>query len=156
MKPDFMMAIDPGLSGGMAVGMGRRGVIALSMPSTPGDIVELLQELWDLREPDEVGVCYLEKVNGFGGLPGTRMFNFGENYGVLQGALAVLKVPTVLVTPRAWLKKLGLGAAGEKNRAKWKNALKAEAQRRYPALKVTLKTADALLILAAHEEGGGE
>ena len=59
MNPDFMMAIDPGLSGGMAVGMGRRGVIALSMPSTPGDIVELLQELWDLREPDEVGVCYL-------------------------------------------------------------------------------------------------
>jgi len=31
----------------------------------------------------------------------------------------------------------------------WKNKLKAEAQRLYPDIKVTLKTADALLILEA-------
>jgi hypothetical protein len=148
---DFILAIDPGASGGMAVGMGKRGVIALSMPSTPADIVELLNELWELKEPGERGVCYLEKVNGYGGLPGVRMFNFGENYGVIQGALASMKAPTVLVTPQAWMKRLGLGGQGAKNKSKWKNTLKAEAQRRYPELKITLKTADALLILAAHE-----
>jgi hypothetical protein len=42
----------------------------------------------------------------------------------------------------------GLGTASRcASKSEWKNKLKAEAQRRFPDLKVTLKTADALLIL---------
>lgn len=40
-------------------------------------------------------------------------------------------------------------AANAKAKREWKNKLKAEAQRRYPDIKVTLGTADALLILSA-------
>ena len=147
----LMMAIDPGAQGGMALRLPDGAAICYPMPATDGDIVELIEELWALRNDDEPGCCYMEKVNGRGGLPGVRMFNFGQNYGLVLGALAALRIPTVLIEPRQWQKRLSLGKAG-KSQTKWKNKLKAEAQRRFPLCKVTLKTADALLILAAMEE----
>jgi hypothetical protein len=53
-----------------------------------------------------------------------------------------------MVRPQKWQKWLGLGrASGCGSPREWKNKLKAEAQRRFPYLNVTLKTADALLIL---------
>ena len=151
----FRMAIDPGAQGGLALGLPGGATLCYPMPATDGDIVELIKELWALRNDDEQGCCYVEKVNGRGGLPGTRMFNFGQNYGLVLGALAALQIPTVLIEPQKWIRMLGLGKAG-KGRTKWKNKLKAEAQRRFPHCNVTLKTADALLILAAMEETGGE
>lgn len=146
----FVIGIDPGANGGIAahIPSGTAGVVAYRMPATDADICDLLTELWGLKEPDESGVVFVEKVNGHGGLPGTRMFNFGQNYGLILGCLATLKAPTVLLTPQAWLKKIGIGM-GEKNKTKWKNILKSEAQRRYPKNKVTLYNADALLIMSA-------
>ena len=50
--------------------------------------------------------------------------------------------------PQDWQKGFGLGTASAcASKRIWKNKLKAEAQRRFPHLNVTLKTADALLIL---------
>ena len=54
----------------------------------------------------------------------------------------------VLVRPQTWQKDFGLGTASRcASKSEWKNKLKAEAQRRFPHLGVTLQTADALLIL---------
>jgi hypothetical protein len=95
-------------------------------------------------------MAYLEQV---GGMIGGRnpaapmMFNFGCNYGYVKGVCAALHLPVRLVRPAEWQKAAGVGIKGKMSDNLWKNKLKAEAQRRYPGLKITLKTADALLIL---------
>jgi hypothetical protein len=93
---------------------------------------------------------WIEHVGGFAGAahPGAYMFTFGEGYGFLRGLLRGLGCVPRVVAPCRWQRPLGLGRAKDfpSDRA-WKNALKAEAQRRFPHLRVTLKTADALLIL---------
>jgi hypothetical protein len=64
-----------------------------------------------------------------------------------MGVVKTLKIPITLVTPQEWQKHFSLGTASAcASKTVWKNKLKAEAQRRFPACKVTLKTADALLI----------
>ena len=95
-------------------------------------------------------LCVLEEVNGFVGKaqPGSAMFKFGEGYGFLKGVVQALGIRLVLVRPQVWQKAFGLGTASRcASKSEWKNKLKAEAQRRFPELNVTLKTADALLIL---------
>jgi hypothetical protein len=63
--------------------------------------------------------------------------------------LSGLYIRTELITPQKWQKKLGLGTSKGLTPTQWKNKLKAEAQRLFPDIRVTLKTADALLILEA-------
>ena len=95
-------------------------------------------------------VCVLEEVSGFAGKaqPGSAMFRFGEHFGFIKGVVQALEIRLVLVRPQVWQKGFGLGTASAcASKTIWKNKLKAEAQRRFPHLNVTLKTADALLIL---------
>jgi hypothetical protein len=76
------------------------------------------------------------------------MFKFGEGYGFLKGVVQALGIKLVLVRPQVWQKPFNLGTASRcASQSEWKNKLKAEAQRRFPQLPVTLATADALLIL---------
>ena len=126
------------------------------MPDTFGDIIDLLRSIY---APHPNAVCYLEKVSGFAGKgrPGAHMFKFGEGFGFLQGVIMSASIKLVLVRPQEWQKFFSLGtAAACTGKREWKNKLKAEAQRRYPRLDVTLKTADALLLLdyaIAKEDG---
>ena len=121
------------------------------MPKTEGDLVDFIKSLKAATslEGGEV-VCVLEQVGGFAGKaqPGSAMFRFGEHFGFIKGIIQALEVRLVLVRPQVWQKGFGLGTASAcASKTIWKNKLKAEAQRRYPHLNVTLKTADALLIL---------
>ena len=76
------------------------------------------------------------------------MFRFGEHFGFVKGVIQALEIRLLLVRPQVWQKGFGLGTASAcSSKTEWKNKLKAEAQRRFPHLKVTHKTADALLIL---------
>ncbi len=122
-----------------------------AMPATEGDLLERLREFKSLAglEGDEL-VCVLEEVSGFAGVaqPGSAMFRFGEHFGFIKGVVQALGIRLVMVRPRVWQKGFGLGTASAcASKSEWKNKLKAEAQRRFPQLKVTLKTADALLML---------
>ncbi len=122
-----------------------------AMRETQGDLLERLREIKSVAglEGDEL-VCVLEEVGGFAGKaqPGSAMFKFGEHFGFIKGIVQALGVRLVLVRPQVWQKGFGLGAASKcASKTEWKNKLKAEAQRRFPQLAVTLKTADALLIL---------
>lgn len=145
-----IVAIDPGLSGGIAVRwFGKTD--CWPMPETQGDLLERLREIKSVAglEGDEL-VCVLEEVSGFAGKaqPGSAMFRFGEHFGFIKGVVQALGIRLVLVRPQVWQKGFGLGtASGCASKSEWKNKLKAEAQRRFPHLNVTLKTADALLIL---------
>ena len=145
-----LIAIDPGASGGVAVRwFGKTD--CWPMPETQGDVLERLREIKTVAglEGDEL-VCVLEEVSGFAGKaqPGSAMFRFGEHFGFIKGAAQALGIRLVLVRPQVWQKRLGLGTASScASKSEWKNKLKAEAQRRFPQLNVTLKTADALLLL---------
>jgi hypothetical protein len=145
-----IIAIDPGKSGGIAV-LHQNHVAAYPMPDTDGDLLELIKgiSLEASRESAKV-VCVLEQVGGFIGKaqPGAAMFRFGESYGFIKGLMMALTIKLELVRPQTWQKSFSLGTASAcASKTEWKNKLKAEAQRRFPSLGVTLKTADALLIL---------
>jgi len=100
-------------------------------------------------------VAVIEQVGGFvgsegkggGAANGAAMFKFGMSYGGLRMALVGCGIPFEAATPGKWLKGLGVvGRKKEESRTEWKNRLKAAAQRLFPSEKVTLNTADALLI----------
>lgn len=142
-----ILAIDPGASGGLAWydidGVPR----CQAMPQTEGDVLAALRQ-FSASHPG--AVAFVEEVGGYcgAGQPGSAMFKFGRGFGFVIGCLMALGHRVELVRPQRWQKHFGLGtckAAGGKTA--WKNKLKAESQRRFPTCDVTLKTADALLIL---------
>ena len=150
-----LIAIDPGKGGGVALLHKpepaplntSQHVEALAMPSTLGDFASMLAE--EQRNEPNV-TAYVEHVQGFAGKnrPGFHMFALGESFGAIKGMLAARQIRTVLVRPQKWQKIYALGTRSAcKSDSEWKNKLKAEAQRRFPHLTVTLKTADALLLL---------
>lgn len=137
-----IIAIDPGASGGIAWTDGAT-VECQPMPATLGDLVELLRSL----SANGCVTAYLERVVGFipKASPGA-MFSFGQSFGQIQGCLAAMSFRVHEVRPAAWQKALSCG--DKKSHGKhWKAHLKGMAQQLFPTATVTLKTADALLLL---------
>lgn len=148
-----IISIDPGSSGGIAVTNNFDGSYAMKMPDTEGDIVNELKMV-RVRHSAPASVQHefvacVEEVNGFIGKaqPGSAMFKFGRNFGFILGCLQTLGYRIELVRPQKWQKALGLGTSKGMNKTEWKNKLKQRAQQLYPGIKVTLQTADALLLL---------
>ncbi len=150
----MILAVDPGKSGGLAWMFtdsdGSVLTASKQMPDTDGDIVDLLRE-FTIAQKDPV--AYIELVGGFvrGGenrQPGSAMFKFGDGYGFIRGVLMAFGWRVIFVRPQEWQKHFSLGTRSNcATNGEWKNKLKSEAQRRFPNQHVTLKTADALLIL---------
>jgi len=142
----MLLAIDPGLSGGLAVHRPDAGASAFPMPPTEGDVVDALRSLL----VEGVTHAWVENVPWVTGgrISPASTGKLQRNVGVLHGALLALGIPHTLVAPQDWQKPLRLGTrSGCATSTEWKNKLKAEAQRRFPGLAVTLATADALLLL---------
>jgi len=140
-----ILAIDPGQSGGIAYIDEDGGVVAFPMPATDGDILDLFRSLRVSGSGIERAV--VEEVVGFIPKAGAgAMFSFGKGFGFLLGCLMALGYRVELVRPVKWQKSLSLGAKKDHGKG-WKNHLKQTAQRLFPNAVVTLKTADALLIL---------
>ena len=146
------IGIDPGASGGIAWSS-PNGDRSAPLPKTLGDFRELVFEILgsqgffhDLADT----VCHLESPPKFvKAIPGSAVFVMAQSFGRIEGVLAAFKVPTVTVTPQAWQKAHGHGPRGDMTTTQWKNKLKARAQSLYPEERVTLATADALLIFNA-------
>ena len=146
------IGIDPGVSGGIAW-TSPIGDRCAPMPATLHDTLALLNVILD-QQADGVTKAYVEELPKYvGPIPSSAVFVMARNYGNLEGMLVALGVRLHHVKPQAWQKALGLGhrEKGDKTSA-WKNKLKAKAQNLYPENDVTLKTADALLILHAATE----
>jgi hypothetical protein len=142
------IGIDPGKSGGIVVLFGKE-VIATKMPDTEGDVLH-----W-IRTHSSDAVAVIEKVGGYvgkgkdgkDGQPGSAMFVFGMGYGGLRMALLACSIPFEEVTPQRWQKAIMKSSRGKtESKSQWKNRCKAKAQQLFPSQKVTLATADALLI----------
>jgi hypothetical protein len=148
----YIVAIDPGQSGGIAVLPPGQRPHAYPMPDTEGEILDLLAELRLIADTESYQrIAVMEAQAGFsvpgGGTSAGSMFAFGDGYGFLRGVLRATHWRVELVRPPAWQKALALGHRGTLTRTQWKNKLKDTAARLNPELKVTLAIADALLIL---------
>jgi hypothetical protein len=117
----------------------------------PPTMPEILAWLNDNRSTiAEQSFAVIERVGGYVrgvDAPGSAMFNFGKGYGALLMALCAAGVPHEEVTPNVWMRGLGVPPRKKSEARKdWKNRLKMKAQQLFPREKVTLVTADALLI----------
>lgn len=152
------IAIDPGVNGGIAWD-GAKLPSCMNMPGSDTEIAEEIKTLADthhcLLGSPRLGLkCIIEDVPKFVGraLPGSTIFPLAFNCGLVRGIAVSIEMPVILVRPQDWQKHFCLGSKGKSSTTEHKNKLKAEAQRRYPHLKVSLKTADALLLLAYAKE----
>ena len=131
------------MSGGLAH-YGPSGVTLDAMPATDADVRDLVLDRLGVTD-----VVYVEKVGGYvggKGAPGSAMFHFGRNVGFIHGLIASTKTRVIEVAPQRWQKTIQAGTKATHG-TRWKAHLKQIAQQRHPRLSITLKTADALLIL---------
>lgn len=157
----MIIAIDPGLKGGIAWSDHNVRGDAVKMPDTPKGIAEELENI-TLGGERKV-ICYLEEIKGV--LPNQSSkatWTFGVHYGILQGILITLGIPIVYVKPNTWQKAIGASrpstphgankATKERIKREGKRNIKEIVEARYPSLKITLATADALGILMYAEK----
>lgn len=146
-KKLLFIGIDPGMSGGIAV-LTRSGDVALLKP-----LSITVQELWDLLRPYRKRLntpqrfcAVIEKVHAMPGRSSVSLFKLGAAFGGQRMALVGNRIPFEEVSPQKWQKFFGLKRERGKNQTAWKNQLKDLAKELFPDIKITLKTADALLI----------
>jgi hypothetical protein len=145
---NLFVGIDPGEKGGMAVLSGR------DLTVTPMPLTERALWAWflALRDRQEQVTAVLEQVGGYvsgdkgvSGM-GPSMFTFGMSYGRLRMCLVAAAVPFVTVTPQKWQRDLGTTKYPDETKADFKRRLAERARELFPGVKLTLATADAVLI----------
>ena len=145
MKTPFKKAIgiDPGKGGGVAV-ISSETVHIYNCPRTVSDMATLIAMCLNDVSASEAKV-FIEKVWSFPTDGRAGSFTFGENYGQWQGILASHELEPVYVTPKKWQSHFEIKKGLKKDIRK--RILKQMAKDRCPSTKkITLKTADALLI----------
>jgi hypothetical protein len=167
--PVIYIGIDPGAGGGLAC-LGptlskstasrqtpSSYAVAIKMPDTDAAILNWLRS----HKAGLGGTTFviMEKVGGYVNrtergfsadhrAKGHLMFNFGDINGALRMAVvAAVGRPPIMVQPAVWQRALGIPPRGKREpQGKFKTRLKRLAQELFPAIRVTLSTADALLI----------
>ena len=129
----MFIGIDPGASGAIAV-LDAKGYLLDHAPMPTfkdgkSTRVNAAALAGFLAEYDAAKTAFVERVGAMG-KDGVRqgassMFAFGHSAGVVEGVLAALHIPAVLITPQAW--KKGAGLIG-----KDKDAARTIAARLYP------------------------
>lgn len=168
----IVLGIDPGIGGGIAA-IYDTCAIAVKMPGTCAEIRDAIDSMIASVHGSGPAVAFIEEVHTMPDDAAKAAGTFLRNVGQLEMCLCCLEVRTERVRPQAWQKNLSLPVpdigkrpkreAGESDegflarRKAWtrrrglvkterKNALKRIASERFPGLKVTLATCDALLI----------
>lgn len=151
MSTQNYIAIDPGVGGGIAYIDTDGSTHALPMPGTLHDMDTQMMILCTQHNTTsaDTPTVFLEELPKFAGkMSGSSMATMFRNYGRIEGLLAAYGARIEYLPPKKWQQALGLGEK-KTHGPRWKAHLKGRAQALYPQLTVTLKTADALLILEA-------
>ena len=151
MSSQNYIAIDPGVGGGIAYIDTDGSFHALPMPGTLHDLDTQLMILCTAHNTTsaDTPTVFLEELPKFAGkMSGSSMATMFRNYGRIEGLLAAYGARIEYLPPKKWQAALGLGEK-KTHGNRWKAHLKGRAQALFPKLSVTLKTADALLILEA-------
>ena len=145
MKSPFKKAIgiDPGKSGGIAI-ITDETIQIHNCPRTVEGMATLIGMCLSDVSANRVKVV-VERVWAFPTDGRAGSFTFGENYGQWQGILASHELKPKLITPKEWQSHFEIQKGLKKDIRK--KILKQMAIDRCPnTKKITLKTADALLI----------
>ncbi len=140
-----LIAVDPGTLGAIAVRDADGRVYTERMPETPA---ELLWTLRDMRQGVDSSVLALvERVGTYRpGNSGPAAAKFARHVGHIEMALAALAIPQARpVAPQVWQR--AVCGALPSDKADRKRAVRDLMQRRFPELRVTQVTADALGLL---------
>ena len=146
-----LVAIDPGLSGGI-VCRNMQTVTSYKMPDTPAGIVELFKHI---QNPDGLGHCtcfvLMEKVGKHRmGNSASSSATFSRHVGHLEMALLALQISHETIMPTAWMNDVAPGrpkGADAPTVRLRKRFIKDQMQRKFPDQKITNYTADAFGIL---------
>lgn len=125
----MFIGIDPGASGAIAV-LDAKGYLLDHAPMPTfrdgkSARVNAAALAGFLAEYDAAKTAFVERVGSMPGQGLSSTFAFGHSAGVVEGVLAALHIPAVLITPQAW--KKGAGLIG-----KDKDAARTIAARLYP------------------------
>ncbi len=148
MTPKIYVGVDPGMSGGIAA-LCNGQMRCTKMPATEHDVWQWFEDVRDWPEyPCMTVQCFavIERVHSMPKQGVASTFKFGYSYGLLRGMLVASGIPFEDVTPQLWQKGLGITPGRGMKRTDFKNRLKARAQCLFPKEKITLATADALLL----------
>lgn len=137
MKEPDLITIDPGIGGGMAAFV--RGDLITAAFTTEGDACQWLRQF----DP-ATATAWIEEVHSSPQMGVRSAFTFGRNFGFWLGALGALQIPVRMVKPQVWQR--GIAGVGRLQGPERKSALRAEAQRRFPHLRITQAVADAILM----------
>ena len=142
------IGIDPGKSGGMCV-IEDDFIKAYPCPSNIQDMAIMFAMAISVNETKKV-VAYIEKVWARPTDGRSSMWKFAENYGTWLGIAGAYEINLQEVSPQAWMKYLETPKLEKTRRKRY---LRDKARSMYPELKkVTLKTADAILIATYAKE----
>jgi crossover junction endodeoxyribonuclease RuvC len=122
----IIMGIDPGLSGAIAIYDTATGELMVEdMPTVEVTrngkakreiSAQLLSEAIAAAYAQQ---AYLERVGAMPGQGVSSVFSFGRSVGMLEGVLAALDIPTTIVPPTTWQRKVNVrgGKDGSRERA---------------------------------------
>ncbi len=143
----IIIGIDPGLNGGIAIfGDITENGAGCAAFKTMMDTGNLLDGILTVKKPSEIKAFVEVPPVFFAGAQGgiSTQAKLHRNLGQYEGLLMGLGIPFETVTPQIWQRGLpGLAKLAGKDR---KKALHNLATQRFPQLKPTLKTCDAILI----------
>jgi crossover junction endodeoxyribonuclease RuvC len=106
-----ILGIDPGISGAAMLLQGDRVTLVGDMPVADvrgRKVIDPAAVVAMIRAAGAIDMAVLEHVQGVQQAGATSAFSFGRGFGLLEGALAGLGVPTTLVRPQVWTKALGV------------------------------------------------
>ena len=143
----IILGFDAGVNGGMAIIYPDGQAFANPFQSVD-EYRDIVIDILRYANSEKMQIkAYVEELTGV--VAGSLItppasFKLGRNLGQIQGILIGLKIPHELVCARTWQKGLN-GVAKLQGTAK-KRKLKEIASSMFPDARITLKTADALLI----------
>ena len=140
--PNLYMGVDPGFKSGGIVVVDSGGNVVDSARLSHLEVADQGKLIMSHSGSDVVAV--LEAVAARPGQGVSSMFKFGKGTGRLEMALSIAGIPYEELTPQRWQKAYGIPAGVKKE--KRKRALKAVAQRLFPAEPIVLENADAYLL----------
>ncbi len=145
----LIIGIDTGANGGIAIMLGELKAPLAYAPKNAQEIAELLENAKDYGNTNNMRVvAFVEALTGYQQgrvrMSSRQAFVMGKFYGMVIGALVSFKIEFRTVSPQEW-QKAHLDCK-DKDYKTHKNLLYKKAKLTYPKTKITLKTADAVLI----------
>lgn len=109
----FVCALDPGVTGGIALKNGPE-IICEVMPALPKGLDLPGLSTWLKAHKSNIAITYLEHSQAIPGrVSSASTFQFGRYFGSIEGVLAALGIPYHLVKPQTWQKQIHAGITAD-------------------------------------------